>query len=137
MNVYQYLSEKNPYVAKSICHNFGYKIANVRDAKDLGACLEQVVSQEGETALKQVMENHPDKEIIIELFGKTESSDNTKKSSCGCGGNCKCGGNCGCKKDSYYNFDGKSESRVSTSQTNTFIIASALLLAVAIISKNN
>lgn len=130
MNVYQYISQTNPYVAKAICHNFGYKVTNVNSNSDLGVCLEQVISNEGEDALRQVMANHPDKELILELFSKQDyvNMSGNEEATCSCK-----------NKDRYANFDGNSEMRESrsSSQTNTFLMASALILAVAIISKNN
>lgn len=131
MNVYQYISQTNPYVAKAICHNFGYKLSNVNDNKDLGVCLEQVVSNEGEDALRQIMANHPDKDLLLELFAKQEYVNMTGNEQVSC--SCK-------HMERYANFDGAAsevrESRTS-SQANTFLMASALILAVAIISKNN
>ena len=74
MDVYKYVAESNPIMAQSIIESFGYEHANT---PDMG--LSQVVSKVGEPALKKVMENHPDKEIILEMFS------DTKTSTCGCG----------------------------------------------------
>jgi hypothetical protein len=64
MNVYDYVANSNPSQAKSIITSFGYKVKG----KDMGQNLKQLVSLEGEPALKMVMDNHPDKEIILEMF---------------------------------------------------------------------
>jgi hypothetical protein len=76
MSVYEYVAENNPMVAERIMDSFGYTIV---DTPDMG--LSQLVAKVGEPALKKVMESHPDKEIIIEMFGN-ENSD--KKAECGC-----------------------------------------------------
>ena len=64
MNVYDYVANNNPSQAKNIITSFGYKVKG----KDMGQNLKQLVSLEGEPALKMVMDNHPDKEIILEMF---------------------------------------------------------------------
>ncbi len=136
MNLYSYVANTNPQAAKGICQKFGYRVANVKSKDDLAECLRSLVAQEGETALKEVLENHPDKEIILEVFGQTKTDqflgvDGTgdKSTSNTCTKNCGCG-----NRDNYMNADA-SQSRLA-SQTNVIIIAAAFFLAVAIISKN-
>lgn len=137
MNLYSYIAFNNPHAAKAICHKFGYRVANVKSKEDLAECLRSLVSQEGEPALKAILENHPDKEIILEVYGSPKidqflgadgtGSKNTSTS-------CTCSKNCECKsKENYMNADG-SQTRLAT-QTNVIILAAALFLAVAIISK--
>lgn len=135
MDVYQYLAQSDPLAAKAICNKFGYRTINIKDKSDLATALRTVVKEVGEPAVKEIMENHPDKEAILDMCSKTtehfKSADGTSESvKSGCGG-CK-----GCsqskEKDHYMNATGAG----LAGQTNTFIIAAALLLAVAIISKN-
>lgn len=88
MDVYKYVAESNPIVAQGIIESFGYEHANT---PDMG--LSQVVAKVGEPALKKVMENHPDKEIILEMFSDKQAS------TCGCG--------CGARKhEGFLNADG-------------------------------
>ena len=133
MNVFHYIAETNPYAAKSVCHSLGYKISNVKNSEDLGNCLQKIVAQEGEEGFKKVMEHHPDKDVLVELFGKPEREYvNATGNESGC--RCGCHNPMGYHHEHYLSFDGKSENR-SVSQANTFIIAAALILAVAVISK--
>jgi len=136
MNLYSYLASANPHAAKAICHKFGYRVANVKSKDDLAECLRSLVAEEGEPALKEVLENHPDKEIILEAFASNRvdqflgvdgtGSRNTSTS-------CSCSKNCDCKtRENYMNADA-SQTRLA-SQTNVIIVAAALFLAVAIIS---
>ena len=124
MDVYKYVAESNPIVAQSIIESFGYEHANT---PDMG--LSQVVAKVGEPALKNVMENHPDKEIILEMFSQT------KTSTCGCG--------CGNKKqEGFLNAEGNfskekdnSSSNMIAQQTNAMILVSALFIFTALMIK--
>lgn len=130
--VYDYIAENNPRQAKQLCESFGYTITNPRQMSEN---LKVLINNEGEHALKSLMDLHPDKEILIDYFG-------VKKKSEGCG--------CGCKSkathtssyaplEAYLNASGRQESDAKTlaTNTNTIIFASALVLAVAIIFKND
>jgi len=137
MNLYSYIAFNNPHAAKAICHKFGYRVANIKSKDDLAECLRSLVSQEGEPALKEILENHPDKEIILEVYGNNKpdhflgvdgTGSKNHSSSCSCGKNCHSKSN-----ENYMNADA-SQNRLAT-QTNVIIFAAALFLAVAIISK--
>ena len=130
--VYDYIAENNPQQAKQLCESFGYTITNPRQ---MSGNLKVLINNEGEHALKSLMDLHPDKEILIDYFG-------TKNKKAGCG--------CGCKSkatptpsyaplEAYLNASGRQESDAKTlaTNTNTIIFASALVLAVAIIFKND
>lgn len=127
MSVYQYVAENNPMVAEGIMDSFGYTIANT---PDMG--LSQLVAKVGEPALQKVMENHPDKEIILEMFGN-ETSD-TK--SCGCK-------YCNQKQENYLNATGDNTSNPQTTkqesmsnQTGLFLFFGAVMFSLALIYKN-
>lgn len=134
-------------MAKAICHKYGYKISGVQSKNDLGVVLEQLVAKEGEPALRDIVHNHPDRDIIIEF----ESKDKVESNLNHCGEQHTCprcgrsGESCVCKKQyaNYVNYIGE-DREVQTkqptnaslvSQTNTFLLASAFLLGVAIISR--
>jgi hypothetical protein len=119
MDVYKYVAESNPMVAQGIIESFGYEHANT---PDMG--LSQLVARVGEPALKKVIENHPDKEIILELFSK----------------------DCTCKNNSerFLNANGGGEvvkekentsSNMIAQQTNAMILVSALFIFTALIIK--
>lgn len=127
MDIYTYVAASNPYQAKSLLHKYGYSATNIKDTNDLGICLKKLVSQEGEGAFSDIVDCHPDKGVILEMYApKKEEHKN-------------CSGDCGCRtKDQYKNASGDSEVKTSsvTQQTSVFILAAALLLAAAIIVKN-
>tara|TARA_B100001248_G_C27345258_1_gene438402 strand:- start:467 stop:937 length:471 start_codon:yes stop_codon:yes gene_type:complete len=127
--VYDYIAENNPSEAKSLCEAFGYTITN---PTQMSRNLKVLVNNEGEDALKSIMELHPDKDIILEYFGVKKKS---KKSDCGCKSNVSSFA----PLEAYLHANGKQESDAKTlaTNTNTIIFASALVLAVAIIFKND
>lgn len=137
MTVYDYIAESNPMEAKSICESYGYTVTN---PKQMGRNLKSLVNNEGENALKSIMQLHPDKEILVEYFGM-KAKKNKKETGCGCKDTTSkrldtieafinAGGNSNNNSD-------RSEAKMLASNTNTIIFASALVLAVAIIFKND
>jgi hypothetical protein len=127
MDVYKYIAESNPSGAQGIIESFGYEYANTPDM-----CLSQLVTRLGEPALKKVMENHPDKEIILEMFSE---NNNTTKCGCGCGSrkqegflNANGGGEIAKEKDN-------SSSSMIAQQTNAMILVSALFIFTALMIK--
>jgi len=130
MDIYTYVAESNPYQAKAILHKYGYSVRGAKTNTDIGQCLKDLVLYEGEDALKDVVDNHPDKGIILELYQSKEKSTECKNGSCGCA-------KCISKEIQYMNFSGKDEEKSGRSirEVSIFILASALLLASAIIVK--
>ena len=133
MSVYNYVAESNPSDAKRIINSFGYEVV---DSRDLGQSLTELVAQVGEPALEKVMDAHPDKEIILEMFSK-----NAKE---------KTGAGCGCAKcqekanGHYLNFSGSEDTSKKDSgsntlahQTNVILIVASLFIATALIIKKN
>jgi hypothetical protein len=99
------------------------------DAKDLGICLKKVVAFEGEPALHDVLDSHPDKLILLEKFSSKKDEEHKSHDGSKCG--------CSSVEKHYMNFNGNAESQTnkSTRDISYFILASALLLASAIIVK--
>jgi hypothetical protein len=131
MDLYTYVAHCNPYQAKAILHKYGYSVRGVNNENDLGVCLKKLVAYEGEDAFNDVLESHPDKGVLIEKhLSETKKDSNTN--SCNCNGKCNCN-----KHDMHYmNFNGaESQASKSTRDVGFIIIASALLLASAIIVK--
>lgn len=119
VTVYHYIAENNPQLAKQIIEHFGYQVV---DPRRMGDNLQEVVALEGEDALRLVMNNHPDKAIILELFGESETP-------------CK---SCEERKifDKYVNANGASESLTAKAVENNFsvlFLAGITILAVAIL----
>ena len=128
MSVYEYVAENNPIVAERIMDSFGYTVA---DTPDMG--LSQLVAKVGEPALQKVMESHPDKEIILEMFGN-ETSD---KKSCGCS-SCKRANQ---YQDQYLNITGSETTKEAkpdtlAHQTNVILVVATLFIVTALIYKN-
>ena len=88
--------------------------------------MKQLVAREGENAFNDILQNHPDKGVIIETFLNENKDDYQKKS------------NCNCAEKNFMNFNGQNDNRNSniSKETNVFILAAALILAAAIIVKN-
>lgn len=125
MDVYKYVAESNPMGAQGIIESFGYEHANT---PDMG--LSQLVAKIGEPALKKVMDNHPDKEIILEMFAEKQNQPNN----CGCGNR---------RQEGFLNVSGlevskekdNSSSSMIAQQTNAMILVSALFIFTALMIK--
>ena len=139
MNVYKYVAESNPNGAVQIINSFGYEVANT---SDLGRSLSELVAEIGEPAFKKVIDYHPDKDVILELY----STDNDNKTTpCGCKA-CRNNNN-GDEYLQYLNVSGSgkfadeksSNSNTNThllaNQTNVILVVSALFIATALILK--
>ena len=140
MNVYEYVAESNPQGAERIMNSFNY---DAIDAPDMG--LSQLVDKVGEPALQKVMENHPDKDIILEMFSK---KDNSNGESCGCD-SCRNKNHNNGEHLNYLNVTGSgavapapvtpandSNTHLLANQTNVILVVSALFIATALILKN-
>ena len=130
--VYDYIANSNPQGAKDLCEAYGYRVTN---PNSMSQNLKILVNNEGQDALESMMDLHPDKEIILEYFSKpTPKEDAT--SNCGCLNNI----NTPQVLERFLNASGKqdtSEAKALATNTNTIIFASCLVLAVAIIFKND
>lgn len=134
MDVYSYIAGQNPDGVVRTINSFGYDVVS---SSNLGRSASELVSSVGEPALKKLMELHPDKDILVELFASKEPS--TMGSSCGCP-NCSKG-----QHGHYYNASGPEENKpkeastgTSSSmahQTNIILVVSALFIATALLVK--
>jgi hypothetical protein len=126
MDVYDYIASSNPYLAKQIINNFGYKVVNTND---MGGNLRMLVAQQGEEALKVILNNHPDKDILLELFSEKEPK--TEK-------DCGCNNANHMRNQGYFNASGEQPDLTAKKVDNNFSIvflAGIMVLSVAIISK--
>jgi hypothetical protein len=85
-----------------------------------------LVSSEGEPALRAIVNIHPDKDLILECFAEDKSSirkDENQSSNS--------------NSDVFLNVVGQqlTEAQKSTQLTNTFLIASTLIILTALILK--
>ena len=146
MNVYEYVADSNPRIAEQIMNSFNYDAIN---SPDMG--LSQLVDKVGELALTKVMENHPDKEIILELFSKKEDNKGDNNGgSCGCDA-CRNKNRHGNENEhlNYLNATGNGKvastpapttndstnTHLLANQTNVILVVSALFIATALILK--
>jgi hypothetical protein len=129
VNIYQYVAASNPYFAKALAHKYGYEFD--KDQR-LDTVLQQLVSYEGEPALTEIIENHQDKELFMDYFKKKygESMESEKDKSPIS------------EVAAYMNFTGQlaaaqqtAENRKLTSETSLMVLAGAILIAFAIITK--
>ena len=140
MNVYLYIAENNPDAAYEICKKYGY--FNVNSIEDLSNSLQSIVAENGQDALKEILDIHPEKSVILEVFEKKKVNEvpleeviqkifdrnkpvEKEKSDCSC----------------MKNADGAALASPlpptvsnSSNQTNTFILVGALIVSLAIIS---
>jgi hypothetical protein len=126
VNIYSYIAASNPYFAKSLAHKYGYEFDK---EQSLSTVLQQLVSYEGEPAFMEMIDNHPDKELFMEYFEKKyakkeEKTDSVKEIA------------------NYMNFTGQieaakqtAENRRLTQETSLMVLAGAVLIAFAIMSK--
>jgi hypothetical protein len=126
MTIYEYIARNNPIGAKRVIESFGYVVTQ---PKKMGDNLRMLVAQEGHPALKAVVDLHPDKDLILEVFGNSQSLKATG--------------------DNFYGADGLLQSAVLNNnqqqtdsnnkmvlQTNTLIVALSLLVVAGLILKN-
>ena len=117
MKVYNYIAETNPDEAFEICKKYGF--FRIEDTAEMAMCLERIVASEGEPAFKEIMCLHPDKDALIELFGreKKKNADGEPAAVATSANNTNTQG-----------------SGIQVNQTNAFILAGAVLIAFAILS---
>ena len=141
MSDYNDIARRNPQGATSVISSFGYEIV---DRSDLGQSLNELVANEGEPALIKVMEIHPDKDLILELFGEKNQNKifETSKSQCGCG---SCARNSNGRQEQFMNASGSdansvantskqnSQSDVIASQTNVILVVATIFVTVALL----
>lgn len=143
MNIYQYVAASDPYGVKAIIGKYGYTYDNVETSDDLGDCLEGVFRAEGLPVLKDIVEMHPDKELIQEYYSQNNALAEISHGDCGCK---KCKEKKNASDDSapirnqYYEAAGgkpTSDTGLMLHQGNIFLIAAGLLAFAAIIVSSN
>jgi hypothetical protein len=127
ISLYQYVASNDTYAAKAICSKYGYSLQNADTPEAIAVCLEQLVAAEGEPALRDIAALHPDKDLLVSLYGQSQPASTTE-------------GGCGCKgkKDTSsmdaYIHTAQQNTGFSLQQGNTFLFAGVIILAVAIIA---
>ena len=91
MNLYQYFTEDNPQAAIALIQRYKYSLRNVNSNSDLATCVDQLVQAEGYPALLDLARQHPDKELLFDLFQQEQRSSQPASfpatvKPCACGG---------------------------------------------------
>jgi hypothetical protein len=127
-NIYSYTAATNPYFVKSLAHKYGYQFD--KDQK-LDTVLQQLVSYEGEPVLMEIIENNPDKDLFMEYFERKHQKKDEQKMQ-----------PVQSELATYMNFSGQlaaiqqtAENKKLTSETSLMVLAGAILIAFAIITK--
>lgn len=124
MNVYQYIAYSSPDAANELCNKYGY--FQINSFEELADCLQSIVARKGESAFKDIMELHPDKDVVLELFEKkieakpeppVQIMEHKRERDCSC----------------MMNADG-SQNQGIASQTNLMILVAAMIVSISIIS---
>jgi hypothetical protein len=139
MNVYLYIAENNPDEAYEICKKYGY--FNINSIEELANALKSIVAENGQDSLEEILNIHPEKEVILEIFDKKKVIDpkpleeliqsifdrnkpvEKEKDDCSC-----------MKSADATESTKQSIQSTVVSQTNTFILVGALIVSIAIIS---
>lgn len=127
-NIYSYTAATNPYFVKSLAHKYGYQFD--KDQR-LDTVLQQLVSYEGEPVLMEIIENNPDKDLFMEYFERKHQKKDEQKAQ-----------PVQAELATYMNFTGQlaaiqqtAENKKLTSETSLMVLAGAILIAFAIITK--
>lgn len=126
MDIYNYVAGTNPQGAKQIIESFGYKVKN---RHNMGGNLKELVKNEGEPALKMILDNHPDKDVILEVFSPIKEGKHYQ---------CQCDA---CKEkrliDKFISANGNPPTEAKKIDDNFSIVflAGVVALSIAIMSK--
>ena len=113
MDVYSYIAELNPMGANEICVKNGLDESNKTET--IANYLESIVAQNGEVSLKEIMNLHPDKDVILECFQLPKIEEKIVE----------------VQVPKVMNADGQS---TLANNTSTYILMGAIIISFAIIS---
>jgi hypothetical protein len=140
MNVYLYIAENNPDAAYEICKKYGY--FNINSMEELADSLKSIVAEQGQDSLEEILNIHPEKEVILEIFDKKKEIDTKpieEVIQLMFDKNKPIEKDCGCMKSadatpSPENTNVKGQPSAVVNQTNTYILVGALIVSIAILS---
>jgi hypothetical protein len=138
MNVYSYIAENNPDAAYEICKEYGY--FNINSMEELANSLKNIVADNGQDSLEKILNIHPEKEVILEIFDKKKVIDEkpleevlqkifdkNKPAE-------KEEKDCSCMKSADATSSTTAAPSAVVNQTNTYILVGALIVSIAILS---
>ena len=142
MNVYLYIAENNPDAAYEICKKYGY--FNINSIEELADSLKSIVAEQGQDSLEEILNIHPEKEVILEIFDKKKVIDEKPleqiiQSIFDKNKPVEKEKDCGCMKSvdatpSPVNPNVQGQPSAVVNQTNTYILVGALIVSIAILS---
>jgi hypothetical protein len=137
MNVYLYIAENNPDEAYEICKKYGY--FNINSIEDLADSLKSIVAEQGQDSLEEILNIHPEKEVILEIFDKkkvidTKPFEEVMQSMFDKNKPVVEKLDCGCMKSADASPSTPSAPSAVVNQTNTYILVGALIVSIAILS---
>lgn len=138
--MYTYIAANNPHFVKALAHKYGQSL---KANPNLSLVLEQIVGLNGEAALYDILENHPDKEILGEYLKEkgTLNFNGGDEPKVNCGGGCA-----GCKekaqlnaaaKPEYMNASGDemyAQNKRVVQNTSVMMLAGAVIIAFSILN---
>lgn len=127
MSVFKYIAESSPFDANQYCVKNGMQDALTLD--EISNNLTTLVASGGENTFKDVMNLHPDKEVILELFQQKQKKDDIFE---------VVRPPMMVQQPFYMNATGVPAQPQSSvvSNTSIMIVVSALIISIAIISLN-
>jgi hypothetical protein len=137
MNVYLYIAENNPDAAYEICKKYGY--FNINSMEELADALKSVVAENGQDSLEEILNIHPEKEVILEIFDKkkvidTKPFEEVIQSMFEKNKPVEKEKDCGCMKSADATQSTTAAPSSVVNQTNTYILVGALIVSIAILS---
>jgi hypothetical protein len=135
MNVYLYIAENNPDEAYEICKKYGY--FNINSMEELADALKSIVAEQGQDSLEEILNIHPEKEVILEIFDKKKEIDTKpieEVIQLMFDKNKPIEKDCGCMKSADATPSTPSAPSPVVNQTNTYILVGALIVSIAILS---
>jgi hypothetical protein len=135
MNVYLYIAENNPDAAYEICKKYGY--FNINSIEELADALKSIVAEKGQDSLEEILNIHPEKEVILEIFDKKKVIDTKpieEVIQLMFDKNKPVEKDCGCMKSADAVPSMPSAPSPVVNQTNTYILVGALIVSIAILS---
>lgn len=129
--MFQYIAANDPVGSEAVCNKYGYALQNVGSSDDLAECMTAVVNAEGEQAVVDFANLHPDKELILESFATGGTTAEVAKP-----GGCGCKGETSVAKQYADAIQGNNNgfSLAGINQGGLFILGSILILGLVIVS---
>lgn len=143
MDIYEYVAQNSPLECEALCNKYGYHV-KADSTQDLGICLQQLVAEQGEPALDDMLDLHPDRDIILDR--KTMDNGMAQGASmqaAGASTDGKCAGCSGCQSKGSAASDLIQQARQESghffqnNQSGMFILGGLIVITLAIISTKN